>query len=67
MSCINKMTAQVFNRYGAKVFESNDYKNNWNGTRGGQPLPDGTYYYVISYNLINGDNLQMKGNVTILR
>jgi gliding motility-associated-like protein len=67
MSCIVRMTAQVFNRYGAKVFESGDYKNNWNGTRGGQPLPDGTYYYVINYRLINGDNLQMKGNVTILR
>ena len=67
MGCIVKMTAQVFNRYGAKVFESNDYKNNWNGTRGGQPLPDGTYYYVIRYHLINGENVQMKGNVTILR
>lgn len=67
MGCITRMTAQVFNRYGAKVFEANDYKNNWDGTRGGQPLPDGTYYYVISYFLINGESLQMKGNVTILR
>jgi gliding motility-associated-like protein len=66
-ACINRMRAQVFNRYGAKVFESNDYKNNWDGTRDGRPLPDGTYYYVITYDLINGERLQLKGNVTILR
>lgn len=67
LGCISRMTAQVFNRYGAKVFESNDYKNNWNGTRDGKPLPDGTYYYVVNYFLINGKNVFMKGNVTILR
>ncbi len=57
----------MFNRYGAKVFESRDYKNNWNGTYQGRPLPDGTYYFVISYRLINGKLVYQKGNVTILR
>ncbi len=65
--CLDKAKAQVFNRYGAKVFESNDYKNNWNGTYSGKPLPDGTYYFVITYKLINGKEQYLKGNVTILR
>jgi gliding motility-associated-like protein len=65
--CITRITAQVFNRYGAKIFESQDYRNNWDGTRDGKPLPDGTYYYVIDFRLINGKGVLLKGNVTILR
>jgi gliding motility-associated-like protein len=65
--CLTEAKAQVFNRYGSKVFESNDYKNNWNGTYKGNPLPDGTYYYVISFRLINGKTVVLKGNLTILR
>jgi gliding motility-associated-like protein len=65
--CLDKAKAQVFNRYGAKVFEANDYKNNWNGTYNGKPLADGTYYFVITYRLINGKDEYLKGNVTIIR
>jgi gliding motility-associated-like protein len=66
-SCIKKLKVQVFNRYGAKVFESGDYKNNWNGTYDGKPLTDGTYYFVVSYQLINGRDEFLKGSLTILR
>jgi gliding motility-associated-like protein len=66
-NCLISAKAQVFNRYGAKVFEANDYKNNWNGTYEGKPVPDGTYYYVITYKLVNGKTVFEKGNVTILR
>jgi len=38
----------IFNRLGVKVFESNDYKNEWNGFYRGSLLPDGTYFYQIS-------------------
>jgi gliding motility-associated-like protein len=38
----------IFNRLGVKVFESNDYKNEWNGFYKGSSLPDGTYFYQIS-------------------
>lgn len=66
-NCVTNITAQVFNRYGAKVFESNDYKNNWDGTYKGKPLPDGTYYYIITFRLLNGKKELLKGNLTILR
>lgn len=66
-NCLKYATAQVFNRYGAKVFESNDYKNTWDGTYKGNLLPDGTYYYVISFELINSKKVSLKGSVTILR
>jgi gliding motility-associated-like protein len=66
-NCLLSAKVQVFNRYGAKVFEDKDYKNNWNGTYNGKPLPDGTYYYVISFQLINSRVETKTGNVTILR
>jgi len=66
-NCLKKATVLVYNRYGSKVFESLDYKNDWAGTYKGKPLPDGTYYYVINYELLNGDIVLKKGNVTILR
>lgn len=65
--CLSSAKVQVYNRNGGKVFEAQDYKNNWNGTYNGKPLPDGTYYFVITYRLINGKDEFLKGNVTILR
>ena len=43
---------KIFNRWGAKVFEAQDYQNNWDGysessfTSSNQ-LPSGTYFYVL--------------------
>ena len=33
----------IFNRWGRTVYESSDYKNDWDGDN----LPDGTYFYVL--------------------
>ncbi|MEJ7911940.1 MAG: gliding motility-associated C-terminal domain-containing protein, partial [Chitinophagaceae bacterium] len=38
---------QVYNRYGQLVFQSKGYSKPWDGTINGQPVPFGTYYYVI--------------------
>ena len=37
----------VYNRYGQKVYEAESYKNDWDGTWNGSPLPSASYYYVI--------------------
>lgn len=65
--CTNKVSAVVYNRYGTKVYESKEYHNNWNGTYKGKPLPDGTYYYVLSFEQVTGANIVVKGDVTIIR
>jgi gliding motility-associated-like protein len=66
-NCVKNITAGVYNRYGREVYYSNDYKNTWNGTYKGKPLPDGTYYFVLTYTLLNGKREQYKNNVSILR
>jgi gliding motility-associated-like protein len=66
-TCTAISQVAVFNRYGNEVFKSGNYKNDWNGEFKGKPLPDGTYYYVITYQLVNSRSVYIKGSVTILR
>jgi len=50
-----KLKLKVFNRYGNMVFESDDYKNDWNGkSNAGSDLPDGTYFYQLTEDVENG-------------
>ena len=43
--------AEIFNRYGVKVWELKDYVDQWCGTdQDGQLLPVGTYYYNVYLN-----------------
>ncbi|WP_411273642.1 Ig-like domain-containing protein [Daejeonella sp.] len=47
-----KISIEVFNRWGNRVYRAVDYKNDWAGrcTEGiytGQDIPDGTYFYVV--------------------
>jgi gliding motility-associated-like protein len=37
----------IYNRWGDDVFTSSNYQNDWDGTKKGKKLPEGTYYYVI--------------------
>ncbi len=41
------VTVKVFNRYGQIVYNSFGYATPWDGTYNGNPLPIGTYFYVI--------------------
>lgn len=44
---IERVSFEVFNRWGQKIFESDDPQINWDGTNfGGSKLSDGTYYYT---------------------
>ena len=66
-NCFKSARVDIFNRYGARVFEDASYSNNWDGTYKGKALADGTYYYIVTYELVNGKKVYRKGNVTILR
>ena len=59
---VESSTVLVFNRWGKKVYESNNYQNDWDGDN----LADGVYYYVIRYKTFL-DDFEVKGSVTIMR
>ncbi len=49
----------VYNRWGALVYESTNYRNNWRGT----DLPDGIYYYIFK----RSDGQNFEGYVHLTR
>ncbi|MFK7782709.1 gliding motility-associated C-terminal domain-containing protein, partial [Psychroserpens sp.] len=56
---------QIFNRWGAKIYDNSNYQNDWNGqaSRGSVGnsgyVPTGTYYYIIKLKGSTGD-LELK-------
>ncbi len=58
----------IYNRYGGKEFEMENYDNSWIGTdNSGNDLSDGGYHWVLEVYLNNGDLRVFKGTVTLLR
>ena len=55
---------KVFNRWGDLVYETASYRNDWGGTYNGNPLPNGTYFYLLQM-ATKGDAMQ--GYFTIVR
>ena len=52
-------SVSVYSRYGTLVYESSMYNNDWNGTllNSGTQVPDGTYYYIFTFDnglVVNG-------------
>ena len=61
-----KNELSIYNRWGDMVFQAKPYQNDWKGTnQNGDPLPAGTYYYILRLDLNEGNVYQ--GDVTILR
>lgn len=57
-----RMELVVLDRWGRKVYSSENYRNNWDGGN----LPDGTYFYKLdTFGYFRNDSY--KGAVTILR
>lgn len=57
----------VYNRWGVKVFETNDLNKGWDGTWNGEPQPMGVYIYTIEGVSAGGRNFVKQGNVTLIR
>ena len=60
---IGPCSVDIFNRWGNIIFSSSNYNNNWQGTYNGNPLQEGTYYFIYKC----ADNNVHKGTVNILR
>ena len=61
---------EVFNRWGRKVFETNDLSSQWDGKINGLSASEGVYYWIASYTqacLLNAPVLTTNGFVQILK
>ena len=58
----------IYNRWGNKVFESNNIDTRWNGRRNndGRDQPSTVYFWYATY-VINDNTFESEGDVTIIR
>ncbi len=66
-----KISLEVYNRWGTKVFVDHNYMNQWDGKSNiistNQDLVDGGYYYTITATKLNGTTQILKGFIIIQR
>ena len=65
--CIKTLQFEIFDRWGNKVFETNDKTNGWNGMHKGQAMNTGSYVYYLKATMYDGTTQEKKGNVTLVR
>ena len=54
---------EIYDRYGNLVFSTQNPTEYWDGTYNGEPLPSGTYYYIVRI----GKDGMYKGSVSLVR
>lgn len=57
----------IFNRWGQKVYESNDINDGWDGRFNGETQAMGTYLYIIEATTVTGKKITKQGNITLIR
>ncbi|WP_276134570.1 gliding motility-associated C-terminal domain-containing protein [Polluticoccus soli] len=57
----------VFDRWGVKVFETNNIDEGWDGQYKGETQPMGVYVYRVEAEAYSGRKINRQGNVTLIR
>lgn len=65
--CIKEMTFVIYDRWGEKVYESDNPAACWNGTYKDKALNTGVYVYYLHGTTYNGDVLDKQGNISLMR
>ncbi len=64
---VSNMTLVIYDRWGEKMFESKDLSFGWNGVHKGELMPSGVFVYYAEIYFENGDRVEEKGSITLLR
>jgi gliding motility-associated-like protein len=66
---VQKFKITIYNRWGAKVFETGDVEKYWNGkvNNDGADSPAGVYYYIAEYKLRGLEDKTRTGTITLIR
>ncbi|HET6244900.1 MAG: SBBP repeat-containing protein [Bacteroidetes bacterium] len=57
----------IYNRWGEKVFESNNLSQGWDGSYKGEAAPIAVYVFMVDAMLESGQRVFKKGDVTLIR
>jgi gliding motility-associated-like protein len=67
VNCIENMTLRIFNRWGELIFMNEDPNTCWDGYYKGELVMSGAYAYVLEATLSNGERIERKGSVQVIR
>ncbi|MBL7889867.1 MAG: CotH kinase family protein, partial [Bacteroidia bacterium] len=67
LGSIDQIDFTIYNRWGQIVFRTTDRSKGWDGTFNGQKVNPGVFAYRVSGVLPNGDFVERKGNITLVR
>ena len=60
--------ATIFDRWGKLIKELNGVDYDWDGTNlNGEVVDDGTYFYILAVQMLNGEIEELQGTVNIFR
>jgi gliding motility-associated-like protein len=65
--CIEAMRIQIFDRWGEKVFESDDMNKCWDGGYRGELMNTAVFFYYLEAQLMSGQKIIKKGDVSLIR
>jgi gliding motility-associated-like protein len=64
---VKEFNWSVFNRWGEKVFETNDINFGWDGRYKGVLQPPSVYVYYLTVTYLNNKTVHNQGSVTLIR
>lgn len=66
-STIKNLSFIIYDRWGERIFQSNETSLGWDGTYKGKPMDQGVFVYYAVIELFDGTIKKLKGNVTLIR
>ena len=64
---VDEVYFAIYNRWGEKVFDTNDKSKGWDGIYKSRPADVGVFGWYLKVKCINGEESFRKGNVTLIR
>jgi len=60
-------TMKIFNRWGEKMYETNDLLKGWDGSANGADCQDGVYMYTLKLYSLDDKMYEYSGSISLLR
>ena len=66
-NCIDKIIFVVYDRWGEKVFETSNKTQGWDGIYKGKKMDNAVFAYYLKVTTFKGTEINLKGNVSLIR
>lgn len=66
-NCVSEFSLVIFNRWGEKIYETDNPVKAWDGTHNGQALDPGVYIYYLNAKTNAGEAKNKKGNISLIK